>query len=135
MKMGKAFSVPLSSAVISILRAQEAERGKNPFVFTGRPQRPLSAMSMSMLPKRLRVDTVHGRRSAARPWMADQGAPFELAEQCLAHTVGNAVVQGYQRSSMLERRRPLIQSWSEFLTGETGAKVIPLRARVGQWRR
>jgi integrase len=86
MKMGKAFSVPLSSAVISILRAQEAERGKNPFVFPGRPQRPLSAMSM--LPKRLRVDaTVHGMRSAARPWMADQGAPFELAEQCLAHTV------------------------------------------------
>ena len=35
--MGKAFSVPLFSAVISILRAQEAERGKNPFVFAGRP--------------------------------------------------------------------------------------------------
>jgi hypothetical protein len=120
--------------VISILRAQEAERGKNPFVFTGRPQRPLSAMSM--LPKRLRVDaTMHGMRSGARPWMADQGAPCELAEQCLAHRVGNAVVQGYQRSSMLERRRPLMQTSSEFLTGETGAKVIPLRARVGQWRR
>jgi hypothetical protein len=90
-------------------------------------------MSMSMLLKRLRVDaTVHGMRSAATSRMADQGVPFELAEQCLAHMVGNAVVQAYQRSSMLERRIPLMQSWSEFLTGETGAKVIPLRARVGQ---
>jgi hypothetical protein len=93
-------------------------------------------MSMSMLLKRLRIDaTVHGMRSAARSWMADQGAPFELAEQCLAHTVGNTVVQAYRRSSMLERRRPLMQSWSDFLTGKTGAKVIPparLRARVGQ---
>ena len=37
MKMGKAFSVPLSSAAISILRAQEAERGENAFVSAGRP--------------------------------------------------------------------------------------------------
>jgi hypothetical protein len=35
--------------------------------------------------------------------MADQGVPFEPAEQCLAHTVENAVVQAYQQSSLLER--------------------------------
>ena len=31
--------------------------------------------------------------------MADQGVEFELAESALAHTVGNSVVQAYQRSS------------------------------------
>lgn len=32
---------------------------------------------------------------------------LELAEACLAHTVGNAVVQPYQRSSLSGRRRPI----------------------------
>ena len=34
---------------------------------------------------------------------------------CLAYTVGNAMVQAYQRSSMLERRRPV--TWATFVTG------------------
>jgi hypothetical protein len=52
----------------------------------GRPQRPLSGMAMSVLLRRMNVDaTVHGMRSSARSWMADQGVPFDLAEACLAH--------------------------------------------------
>ena len=88
---------------------------------------------MSMLLKRLRVDaTVHGMRSAATSRMADQGVPFELAEAALAHTVGNAVVQAYQRSSMLERRRPVLAAWAAFVCGETGDNVVQLR-RTGAW--
>ncbi len=107
MKMGKPRAVPLSDAAVAILRAQEAERGKNPYVFPGaRPRKPLSIMAMTMTLRRLGrgAITVHGMRSAARSWMADNGVEFELAEACLAHAVGNAVVQAYQRSSMLERR-------------------------------
>ena len=49
-------------------------------------------MSMAMLMRRAGAGdcTVHGFRSAARSWMADQGVAFELAEACLAHQVGNA---------------------------------------------
>ena len=47
--------------------------------------------------------------------MADQGVAFEVAEAALAHTVGNAVVQAYQRSSMLELRRPVLQRWADFI--------------------
>jgi hypothetical protein len=56
-------------------------------------------------------------RSAARLWMADNGVEFELAEACLARAVGSAIVQAYQRSSMLERRRPIMQARPSFLTG------------------
>ena len=66
-------------------------------------------------------------RSAARSWMADNAVPFELAEACLAHTVGNAVVQAYQRSSMLERRRPIMSAWAHFVTGSDADNVVPLR--------
>jgi hypothetical protein len=86
---------------------------------------------MTMVMHRLKRGdwTVHGMRSAARSLMADNGVEFELAEACLAHAVGNAVVQAYQRSSMLERRRPL-QAWASFLTGEAEAtKVVSIRSR------
>ena len=55
--------------------------------------------------------------------MADSGVEFELTEACLAHAVGNAVVQAYQRSSMLERRRPIMQAWADFLTDKVDAKI------------
>jgi len=63
MKMGHEHATPLSDAAIAILRDQHEARGKNPHVFPGRPQRPLSAMAMSMLLKRMKIDaTVHGFR-------------------------------------------------------------------------
>jgi hypothetical protein len=69
-------------------------------------------------------------RSAARSWMADDGVEFELAEACLAHAVGNAVARSHQRSSMLERRRPVMQAWASFPSGEAEAsKVVALNGR------
>ena len=59
--------------------------------------------------------TVHGFRASARSWMADQGVAFEVAEAALAHTVGSAVVAAYQRSSMLELRRPVLSAWADFI--------------------
>ena len=51
--------------------------------------RSLQQMALAMLLRRLGIDaTVHGMRASARTWMADQGVPFEIAEACLAHTVG-----------------------------------------------
>jgi integrase len=132
MKMQKPHDVPLSEQVLRLLGDQMAGRGKNPFVFSGRPRQPLSAMAMAMLLRRMGAGefTVHGFRSAARSWMADQGIEFQLAEACLAHTVGNAVVQAYQRSSMLERRRPTMQAWSDFVCRKNDANVVALKGRV-----
>ena len=69
----------------------------------------------------------HGMRASFRMWAADQGIAFEVAEQCLAHTVGSAVVQAYQRSSMLERRRPVLAAWADFVTGSSADDVVELR--------
>ena len=130
MKMKVEHNVPLSDAALDILRVQyETCRPNNVYVFPGRPMRPLSQMSMAMLLRRMKVPvTTHGFRSSARSWMADQGVAFELAEAALAHTVGNAVVQAYQRSSMLERRRPVLAAWAQFVTSSDASNVIPIRA-------
>jgi integrase len=129
MKMGVEHMVPLSDAALRLLAGQMAGRAKGSLVFPGgRPRQALSSMAMAMLLRRLKVDaTVHGMRSSARSWMADQGVAFELAEACLAHQVGNAVVQAYQRSSMLERRRPIMSAWSAFVTGADADNVVPIK--------
>jgi integrase len=56
MKMDEPHDVPLSDAALSILGDQQAGRGKNSFVFPGRPRQPLSTMAMSMLLRRMGVD-------------------------------------------------------------------------------
>jgi integrase len=130
MKMGKEHAVPLSDAAVEILREQLTARGRNPQVFPSRlPLKRLSINALSMAMERLGggMWTVHGFRAAFRSWCADQGVPFELAEAALAHAPGSSVVQAYQRSSMLERRRPVMQSWARHLTGES-ANVVPIRA-------
>jgi hypothetical protein len=38
------------------------------------------------------------------------------------------MVQAYQRSSMLERRCPVLAAWSDYVTGKTADNVVPLRA-------
>jgi hypothetical protein len=40
-----------------------------------------------------------------------------------------AVVQAYQRSSMLERRRPILQAWADFLTDKTATKIVSIADR------
>jgi hypothetical protein len=73
--------------------------------------------------------SIHGWRASFRSWAADHSVEFELAEMALAHKAGS-IVEAYQRSAMVERRRPVMRAWAEFLeNGEPEAKVIDLAAR------
>ena len=128
MKMAKPHDVPLSDAAIAILRKQLETRGNNPHVFPGRPMRALSTMAMAMMLRRLKTPvTVHGFRSSFRDWAAEQGVAFDLAEASLAHAIGSNVTRSYLRTSMLELRRPVLASWTAFVTGEDASNVVALR--------
>ena len=139
MNMGLELSVSLSEQALALLKDQLAERGrKQDYVFESPlPQssklhrsgahQPLSPMVLVMPMRRLRAGvTTHGMCSSFRSWCADTGVAFEVAEQCLAHAVGNAVVHADQRSSMLERRRPVMTSWAQYLAGKAEPKVVPI---------
>jgi integrase len=93
-------------------------------------------MAFLMLMRRLGSGefTAHGFRSSARSWVADHGVEFEVAEQCLAHAVGNAVAQAYLRTTMIERRRPVMAAWADFISPEkaNNAKVVALKRRARQ---
>jgi integrase len=97
----------------------ETMRGRcqSDYVFPGQRNAGLSNMSLSAILKLMhRADlTVHGFRSSFRDWAAEQtNFPREVAEQALAHTIGNAVEQAYRRGDLFEKRRRLMAAWAEY---------------------
>jgi integrase len=129
MKTGRPHRVPLSEPALDVLRPLLGLR-QCALLFPGRDgASQLSDMAFNVVLKRMgRADlTAHGFRSSFRDWVADTGRAADAAEMALAHVTGNAVVQAYQRSDLLEARRGLMAEWAAFLT-RPPAEVVALRA-------
>lgn len=60
--------------------------------------------------------TMHGCRSTFSDWCAQHEKNFLVSEKCLMHSVGNAVFRAYQRDTLLDQRRQLLQEWADWLT-------------------
>jgi integrase len=86
-------------------------------VFPGLKKQPLSDMSLTACMRRMGMDAVpHGLRSSFRDWCGDRtSTPNEVAELCLAHTVGNQTEAAYRRGDMLDRRREVMNLWAKFI--------------------
>ncbi|WP_417718315.1 tyrosine-type recombinase/integrase [Salipiger sp.] len=125
MKTGEDHRVPLTDAMLEIIEPLRAMQSD--YVFEGQKRhRPLSNMSMLMLLRRMEVEgvTVHGFRSTFRDWASEvANAPREVAEMSLAHKVGSNVERAYARSDRLERRRALMERWSQFVTMSEGTVI------------
>jgi integrase len=137
MKTKEEFDVPLSERALAVLEAARIAAPKEPtpesFVFPGaRPKRPLSNMALPLVLRRMEVNaTAHGFRTSFRTWASDIAhAEFEVAETCLSHRVGSAVSRAYNRTSMLERRRPIMIAWSRYICGDADSNVVQLRSAV-----
>jgi integrase len=115
MKSDREHRVPLSDRMIEILKALP-HRGAH--VFTGTNRKPLSNMAMLECLRGLSPGhTVHGTaRSSFRDWAAERTAyPEFVVEMCLAHAVGDAVVQAYKRTDLFARRTRLMKQWADYL--------------------
>lgn len=120
MKARTQHTVPLTSTCISILRQMQSQ-SQCVWIFEGMKRgKPLSNMAMANVLKRMEVTdaTVHGFRTSFRTWCGENGVRREIAELCLAHQIGNAVEQAYNRSTYLERRREVMVSWERFIAGD-----------------
>lgn len=117
MKEGAAHSVPLAPAVIKLL----GKPGKpGDYVFPGRrygATKPMWHSAMRDVLKTLRPGyTVHGFRSSFADWVSEGGKySRDLADMALAHAVGSKVSNAYQRSKLIEQRRPMMAAYSKFL--------------------
>ena len=120
MKGGVTHRVPLTAEMIEIIEPLQAMASK--FVFEGQKRhQPLSNMSMLMLLRRMKMEgvTVHGFRSTFRDWVSETtNTPREISEMSLAHKVGSRVEQAYARSDLIDKRRLLMERWSQFVANQ-----------------
>ena len=80
----------------------------------------LSDSTLSKLLRELGIGAVpHGFRSSFRDWAAERTeVPREVCELALAHVNSDRVEAAYRRSDLFERRRQLMQDWSEYLVAK-----------------
>lgn len=122
MKAGREHHVPLTDAALELLDTHGKARLRSGLIFPGL-NGPLSDMALAMVLRKLDIKdaTPHGFRSSFKDWASDCTAfADEISEEALAHTVGSAVRRAYRRGQALEKRRALMNAWSDFCTGRTG---------------
>lgn len=122
--------VPLSSLALDILKTQLVATGSmrqpspDDFIFPGRfrdkktnKARELGHGALGTLMDDLGLDVVpHGFRTSFRAWGgAETSFPPDLLERSLAHIVDNEVGRAYNREDYLEKRRPIMEAWADFL--------------------
>lgn len=130
MKAGREHRIPLTESMIRLLRPLSEAQASN-YVFPGqKPGKPLSNISFKQLLKRMGVTgtTPHGFRSSFRDWAGDKTSfAREIAEAALAHRVGDSAELAYRRGDALEKRRHLMNAWSDYCDGKQN--IVSLAAR------
>ena len=122
MKMKRPFRVPITPQLQHVL-ADRPHIGDFVLCAPEKPNIPYNRETSRVFMQRHGFSGVlvpHGIRSVGRIWMQEQRVDFEVAEMCLAHTVGNAVSRAYGRSDLLEERRAVMEKWCSFV--ESGLK-------------
>jgi integrase len=133
MKMHRDHKVPLSDAVMRILKYCASHR-HNDFVFPGqREGKPLSETVMRQVLRDMGEDcTVHGFRASLSTWRAEHTAfPEEVGEAVLGHAKGDKTAAAYNRADYMMKKRQLLNAWATFCTkSATGGKVVPIGRRI-----
>ena len=130
MKAKREHRVPLSARATEVLGEAE-ELGPSPapheLVFTTVRGRLIDGSTISKLVSELGIAAVpHGFRSSFRDWASERtDYPREVVEAALAHTVRNQTEAAYARSDLFERRRDLMDDWTEYLA-ETAGRAASL---------
>ncbi|WP_216644575.1 tyrosine-type recombinase/integrase [Candidatus Thiodictyon syntrophicum] len=119
MKAGVEQLVPISKPANKLLKKLKEFSGSK-YVFQSdfiRKEQHISNMAMLLLLKRMnRQDiTVHGFRSTFRDWGAEQTEfAREVLEHALSHRLADGAEAAYQRGTMLDKRRELMNAWGGY---------------------
>jgi integrase len=124
MKKKKAHIVPLSSQAIDILNVMKPISGHRIFVFPADrdPKRHSNSQTANVALKRMGFGkrlVSHGLRALASTTLNEQGFDADVIESALAHIDPNAVRRAYNRADYIERRRKLMDSWSEHIENQS----------------
>jgi integrase len=135
MKMRKEHVVPLSPRALEVLKAARAINPKGEHIFCGYGGRNLSSHSLlALIQRRMKRSdvTTHGFRATFKTWAGEEtNFPRDVVEMCLAHQVGNAVEQAYQRGKLIEKRRKVLEHFANYCSKSPVAdgRVVAFKRR------
>ncbi|MDN7805415.1 tyrosine-type recombinase/integrase [Burkholderia gladioli] len=122
MKASKEHAIPLSARAVELLKEMQAARDADDdceFVFPGwTGDKGLSNMAMLKLLKDMGHTglTVHGFRSTFRDWAGEQTHHArEVIEHALAHQLKDKAEAAYQRGTLFDKRRALMDGWATYI--------------------
>lgn len=139
MKRKKEHIFPLSNQCLALLELMKPISGRSQFVFPSDrdPKKHANPQTANTALKRMGFDkklVAHGLRSLASTILNEEGFDADVIEAALAHTGNNEVRNAYNRANYLERRKPVMQWWSDHieqaatgnmsLSGYKGLKVV-----------
>lgn len=121
MKNRQEHRVPLSKECLRVLSKVEG-LGQclifpSPQPASYKSEKIMSDQVFNALMKRMGVSgvTMHGFRSTFKEWCNEaEQVDWDLSEKAIAHIVGSETERAYARSDLFDRRRPLMQAWSDF---------------------
>ena len=120
MKAGRDHRVPLSARAVEILSEARSlsDGAAGSLVFPAQRGGALSDATLGKLMKDRGIAAVpHGFRSSFRDWCGETGVVREVAEAALAHVLKDKAEAAYARSDLLDRRRTVMETWAEYVSG------------------
>lgn len=120
MKKRRQHIVPLTEQTLSILETVKPYSGHREYVFPADrdPRTHCNSQTANMALKRMGFAgrlVSHGMRSIASTVLNEHGFDPELIEVALAHVDKNEVRSAYNRADYIERRRPMMEWWSQHI--------------------
>lgn len=120
MKKKRPHSVPLTDQTLQLLEVMRPISGQRQFVFPADRNftLPTNEQTANMALKRMGFKNrlvAHGLRALASTTLNEQGFDADVIESALAHKDKDEVRGAYNRATYLERRRVMMQWWSDHI--------------------
>ncbi len=120
MKSKKPHTVPLTPQALNLLEVMKPIASRSDYVFpSDRSLRQhTNASTANMALKRMGFQNqlvAHGLRSLASTALNEHGFDPDVIEAALAHTGKNEVRNAYNRADYIERRKPVMAWWSDYI--------------------
>ena len=115
MKRYRPHRVPLSTGAVAVLDEARGRSGGD-LAFRGPRGEKLGPTAVGNALKKADINaTGHGFRSSFKDWARHEGVDELLSEFALAHVEGSKTVAAYARDDLLEKRRPMMQAWCDYM--------------------
>jgi len=120
MKKGREHRIPLTKEVLNLLNQMTAISGQREYVFPADrdPKKATNSQTANAALKRMGFAgrlVSHGLRSIASTTLNQQGHDPDVIEAALAHVSGNEIRRAYNRTDYLDRRKTMMDWWSEHI--------------------